>query len=324
MRWPRSNPEPPLHAHLKVIPEDFVVREQLGVTPSGEGEHLFVELEKTGMGSPELARMLADAHGIDHVDVGYAGMKDKRAVTSQWFSLRGVAELDEAVETIDGVQVLNQTRHRQKLRRGELTGNSFHIRLRSVDQAAGVAAAAALARDGAPNYFGEQRFGWDNLEKATEWLGQRRRRRVSRQKQGLYLSVLRSFLFNAVLGHRVEAGNWHRQMEGDCLNDRGDPTGPLWGRGRSQTDALAAVLEAAALEPHQAMLEGLEHAGLKQARRSLVLRPQGLTSVVASDGIELSFTLGPGEYATSLLMDRFDLISGPDSTATVRAAGGGG
>ena len=102
-------------------------------SPPGEGEHLLIELEKTGIGTPELARMLADAHGIDHVDVGYAGMKDKQAVTSQWFSLRGVAELDETVEAIDGVRVLKQIRHRQKLRRGELAGNDFRIRLRAVD-----------------------------------------------------------------------------------------------------------------------------------------------------------------------------------------------
>ena len=322
--WPRSNLETPLSAQLKITPEDFEVRERLGITPSGEGEHLFLELEKTGIGSPELARMLADAHGIDHVDVGYAGMKDKRAVTSQWFSLRGVVALDDSALAIDGVRLLKQTRHRQKLRRGELAGNDFRIRLRSVDPVAGQAAARTLADAGAPNYFGEQRFGWDNLEKASRWLAERRRRRVSRFKQGLYLSVLRSYLFNSVLAHRVEAGNWNRAMDGDCLDPRGYPTGPLWGRGRSATDALAAQLEAAALAPHRSLLEGLEHAGLKQARRRFVLHPEDFSCADLTDGIELRFTLGPGEYATSLLMDRFEL-AGPadlDSDAPARAAGG--
>ncbi len=306
-RWPRSTPEPLLPAALKVTPEDFVVRERLGITPSGEGEHLLVELEKTGIGSPELARLLADACGIDHVDVGYAGMKDKRAVTSQWFSLRGVAALDDAIETIEGVRVLAENRHRQKLRRGDLAGNDFRITLRALDPERGQSAASRLAEHGAPNYFGEQRFGWDNLEKAMSWLAQRRRRRVSRFKQGLYLSVLRSFLFNTVLAHRVEAGNWNRPMEGDCLDAKGSPTGPLWGRGRSATDALAAVLEDTALAPHQALLEGLEHAGLNQARRSFVLHPEALSCTRLDDGLLLSFSLGPGEYATSLLMDRLEL-----------------
>ncbi len=312
-QWPRSHPEPPLGARLKVEPEDFVVRERLAAPPSGDGEHLLLEVEKTGIGTPELARMLADAHGIDHVDVGYAGMKDKRAVTSQWFSLRGVAELDDGVTAIDGVRVLRAARHRQKLRRGELAGNDFQIRLLGVDPDAAEVAAEALAQQGAPNYFGEQRFGWDNLEKATAWLADRRRRRLPKFKQGLYLSVLRSYLFNVVLGHRVQAGNWNRVMEGDSLDSRGRPTGPLWGRGRSETDALAAMLEATALEPHGAILEGLEHAGLNQTRRSFVLEPTGFSSRRLDAGIELKFSLGPGEYATSLLTDRFEL-QGPTAS----------
>jgi len=324
-RWPRSNPAPSLPALLKASPEDFEVRERLGVQPSGEGEHLFLELEKTEIGTPELARMLADAHGLDHVDVGYAGMKDKRAVTSQWFSLRGALALDDSVEAISGVRVLNQTRHRQKLRRGELEANDFRIRLRSVDPLQGLAAARTLAEIGAPNYFGEQRFGWDNLDKAAEWLGQRRRRRVSRFKQGLYLSVLRSFLFNTVLGHRVEAGNWNQPMDGDCLDAGGRPTGPLWGRGRSETDALAAVLEEAALTPHRELLQGLEYAGLNQARRSFVLQPEDFSCTEFADGIELAFSLKPGEYATSLLMDRFALESqtGTSNSAQAQTAGAG-
>ena len=317
--WPRSHSEPPLAAQLKVTPEDFEVRERLGITPSGEGEHLLLELQKTGIGTPELARMLADAHGIDHVDVGYAGMKDKRAVTSQWFSLRGVALLDETVAALDGVRVLNQSRHRQKLRRGELAGNEFRIRLRALDPVSGRKAAMALADAGAPNYFGEQRFGWDNLEKAKAWLVERRRRRLSKFKQGLYLSVLRSYLFNSVLAHRVEAGNWNRLMEGDCPDARGFPTGPLWGRGRSATDALAAHLEEAALAPHGSLLEGLEHAGLQQARRSFVLQPEHFSCTALADGVELRFTLGPGEYATSLLMDRF---AGAIAAPAQRASGG--
>lgn len=312
-RWPRSTNEEPLRARIKVTCEDFVVRERLGIEPTGEGEHLLVEIEKTGMGTPELARMLADAQGIDHVDVSYAGMKDKRAVTSQWFSLRGVDALDESVTEIDGVRLLGQTRHSRKLRRGELAGNDFCIRLRSVDAAKAQIQLALLADNGAPNYFGTQRFGWDNLEKATAWLSNRRRRRISRFKQSLYLSVLRSFLFNEVLARRVAAGNWNLVMEGDCLDEHGDPTGPLWGRGRSATDALAATLEASALEPHGTLLEGLEHAGVTQARRSFVLRPEQLSAEPLDDGIEVRFFLGPGGYATSLLADRFLLIEGPES-----------
>ncbi len=328
VRWPRSTVEDPASARIKVVCEDFVVRERLGIEPTGEGEHLLVEIEKTGLGTPELARMLADAEGIDHVDVSYAGMKDKRAVTSQWFSLRGVESVEESVAAIDGVRLLHQTRHLRKLRRGELAGNEFRIRLRDVDAAGAGALMAALGETGAPNYFGSQRFGWDNLEKAAAWLSARRRRRVSRFKQSLYLSVLRSFLFNEVLARRVAAGNWNRVMDGDCLDEHGEPTGPLWGRGRSATDALAAMLETSALAPHSALLEGLEHAGVTQARRAFVLRPEALTATPVPDGLEVSFVLGPGGYATSLLADRFELIEGPEPSLPAagehRVAGGGG
>ena len=324
-RWPRSTVDTPVTARIKVACEDFVVRERLGIEPTGDGEHLLVELEKRGMGTPELARMLADAEGIDHVDVSYAGMKDKRAVTRQWFSLRGVSSLDETVTAIDGVRLIHQTRHARKLRRGELAGNDFRIRLRSVDAGKAGTLTADLGASGAPNYFGAQRFGWDNLEKASAWLSTRRRRRISRFKQSLYLSVLRSFLFNEILARRVAAGNWNQVMEGDCLDANGDPTGPLWGRGRSATDALAATLESSALAPHAALLEGLEHAGVTQARRGFVLRPEDLATEPLADGIELRFFLGPSGYATSLLADRFDLIEGPEAESVVaRAAGGGG
>lgn len=316
-QWPRSNDHEPVPVRLKSQPEDFQVRELLPFEPAGDGEHLLLEIEKRCLGTPELARMLADAHGIDHVDVGYAGMKDKHALTRQWFSLRGVTELDETVAAIDGIRVLGCTKHQQKLRRGQLGGNEFRILLRPpqldsggqgvLDAAATEAAVNSLGAQGAPNYFGGQRFGWDNLRKAATWLGDRRRRRLSKFKQGLYLSVLRSFLFNEVLAARVTAGNWRVLLDGDVPDTDGRPTGPLWGRGRSATAGSAAELEQAALTPHAKVQDGLEYAGLDQARRSLAMLPIGFERADCDEGLLLSFTLGPGQYATSLLADRFDL-----------------
>lgn len=317
-RWPRSHAQAPIPVRFKSHPEDFRVRERLPFEPLGDGEHLLVEIEKTGLSTPELARMLADAHGIDHMDVGYAGMKDKRAVTSQWFSLRGVAALEDTIAAIDEIRILTQTRHQQKLRRGQLDGNEFQILLRNPDPdgtenpdlSAAEAAADALV-SGAPNYFGEQRFGWDNLQKATAWLRERRRRRLSKFKQGLYLSVLRSYLFNEVLAARVAADSWASLLQGDRPDAGGMPTGPLWGRGRSATADLAAEVEQQALAPHAKILEGLEYAGLDQARRSLVVVPIGFARTTCDEGLRVSFTLGPGQYATSLLADRFQLEEVP-------------
>jgi len=304
--WPRTA-ERGIHAIIRTEPGDFRVDETLPFEPSGEGEHLLVRLEKTEIGTPELARLLADAHGIDHQDVGFAGMKDKRAVTTQWFSLRGVVGLDDAVSTLDGVRVLETARHRQKLRRGQVAWNAFHLVLRDVGAGDVAPAMARLGAGGAPNYFGGQRFGWDNLERAAAWLARRRRVRLSAFKQGLYLSVLRSFLFNEVLAARVRAGNWRSPIAGDVTDDRDLPTGPLWGRGRSPVTDAAGVIEQSALAPHAALLDGLEHAGLVQARRSLVLQPADLHWQQDGERIEVRFRLGAGEYATSLLGDVFDL-----------------
>ena len=295
---------------FKRVPEAFRVDEFLPFEPSGDGEHLLVRLEKTGLGTPELARLLADAHGIDHQDVGYAGMKDKHAVTTQWFSLRGVTSLDDTVAALDGVRVLHVTRHRQKLRRGQVGSNAFALVLENPEPADVTPAMERLARWGAPNYFGGQRFGWDNLEKAVAWLPRRRRVRLSPFKQGLYLSVLRSFLFNEVLAARVEAGTWRDLIDGDVADDAGQPTGPLWGRGRTAVTGAAAEVEGAALAPHAEIRDGLEHAGLTQARRSLVIRPREFTWQQEGTRIDVRFRLGAGEYATSLLDDAFDL-TGP-------------
>lgn len=294
---------------IKATPEDFLVDEQLAFEPDGEGEHLFVRLEKRGIGTPELARLLADAHGIDQLDVGYAGMKDTRAVARQWFSLRGVAALDDGIDALDGVRVLEVSRHRQKLRRGQVGSNAFSLRLRNPGQGDVTRALQGLAAEGAPNYFGAQRFGRDNLSRAAAWLRRRRRARLSRFKQGLYLSVLRSFLFNEVLAARVRAGCWCERLDGDITDAAGLPTGPLWGRGRSASAGPAAELEQQALSPYRTLLEGLEHAGLTQARRGLAMRPLGLCWHHEDADLRVAFTLGPGEYATSLLGDRFELLA---------------
>ena len=151
--WPRNRLEPPIAATLKKCPEDFIVRETLAFLPSGEGEHCYVQLEKSGLSTPELAGRLADLHGLAGQDVGYAGMKDKHAVTSQWFSLRGVATLSGAVRELDGVSVLEESRHAQKLRRGQICENRFEILLRELGPGNLDSALDRLATEGAPQLF---------------------------------------------------------------------------------------------------------------------------------------------------------------------------
>ncbi len=316
--WPATG-GPRIPVILKAAPEDFRVEEVLAFEPDGDGEHLMVQVEKRLMGTPELAGVLARLHGLPRVDVGYAGMKDRRAVARQWFSLRGVADLHPGVHAVPGVRVLATTRHSRKLRKGELSGNRFAIVLRRPGPGDVEAALRALAEGGAPNYFGAQRFGGDNLEQAARWLRQRRGSRLPAFRRGLYLSTLRSFLFNEVLAARVRSGTWRVSLSGDVPDPQGHPTGPLWGRGRSEARDAAARVEEEALAPHGSLLEGLEHAGLRQERRTLVLSAADLAWTREAAGLRVSFRLGPGQYATSFLGDRFRLQE--DAACELRTAG---
>ena len=267
-----------------------------------------------------MARWLADRYQVPEAAVGYAGMKDKHAVTEQWFSVHTPLDAD-VLPRREGVRLCAASRHRRKLRRGRLAGNRFRVRLRNVVETGWSERLAAVGGGGVPNYFGPQRFGSDNLERAQTWLEQRRRRREGGFRTGLYLSVLRSFLFNEVLAMRVRSGTWNRLLPGDvamplpsCRGgdaDRGSPgevpSGPLWGRGRSPAGGEALELERAALASHATLCDGLEHAGLAQERRSLVLKPVDLHWQAEEGGLELTFALAPGGYATTLLAEVFDL-----------------
>lgn len=314
-RWPRAHAGPRSRALMKLHPEDFRVDEVPGFTPTGEGEHLYLRIEKTGAATSELARALARAFAVPEASVGYAGMKDRHAVTTQWFSIH--TPLDHPPggalppAELPGVRLLEACRHRRKLRRGELAGNRFRIRLRRVSGETWPARLEALRTGGAPNYFGPQRFGGDNLAAARAWLGERRRRRLGAFRSGLYLSVLRSFLFNEVLAARVREGTWNRVLPGETTQEgpagTPRPTGPLWGRGRSAAAAEALAVEQEALAPHRDIRDGLEHAGLEQARRTLVLEAAELGWERDGDELELTFTLPAGGYATAFLAEAFDL-----------------
>jgi tRNA pseudouridine13 synthase len=288
--WRRARLEPPVRATLKAEPGDFTVDERIAFEPAGVGEHCLVRLEKCGRTTPEVAALLARTHGIAELDVGYAGLKDKWAVARQWFSLRGVAGLAPSITEVPAA-------------------NRFRIVLRDVSDGDPDQALDCLGREGAPNYFGAQRFGRDNVRKAEDWLAHRRsrsRRHTSRFTRGLYLSVLRSYLFNKVLDERVARSSWDTAIAGDVL-EGGHPSGPLWGRGRSPARAEAAEVEHAALKGCEAVCEGLEHAGLQQDRRTLVLRAQDLGWTMAGQALTLEFSLPAGGYATSFLSEVFDL-----------------
>ena len=323
---------PTLAACIRKTPEDFRVNEIPLLEPGGAGEHTWLLVRKRLENTAEVAGQLAKFSGVSSRDVSYAGMKDRQAVTEQWFSvhLPGRDDPDWAALDSETITVIRHARHARKLRRGALKGNTFQLRLRQFEGEASDLdkRLACIASEGVPNYFGEQRFGRDgaNLHTAMQ-LFRNPKLRLTRTRRGLALSSARSFLFNQVLSHRVAAGNWNQVISGDALQLQGShsffiaetiipelvdrlarqdvhPTGPLYGRGVSSVQADCLQLETEILAGHPDWLEGLEAAGLKQARRALRVPVEGLEwQWMGADELELVFSLPAGAYATSVLRE---------------------
>jgi len=276
--------------------EDFKVEEVLGFEPSGEGEHVYLWIRKTGQNTGWVAEQLAKRLKLRHFDIGYGGMKDRHAVTEQWFScwLPGKAAPDWTSFDIEGVEILKSARHSKKLRRGEHIANQFKLIVRDVvlyqeSTEELNARLEKIAKLGFPNYFGPQRFGWEgrNLEKANAlFLGEKQ----DRKKRGIYLSAARSYMFNTELSCIIEAGKWRDSGEG-------------WLYGLApHRDIEEPPLEAA----FQAWGEGLKKLGVKAMKRQRVVIPRNVEWNIMDGIIELHFILPVGAYATSLLHELID------------------
>ena len=328
---PRAHGEAVLKARFRVRPEDFRVEEIDGFEPAGSGEHLLLTVEKRGMNTAFAARRIAAWAGIPEMGVGYAGMKDRHAVTSQRFSVhlpKRVAPDLAALES-DELRVRASHWHNRKLPRGALAGNRFVLLLREPEgeRTAAEARLQAIARAGIPNYFGEQRFGraGDNVAAARRMFANPRER-LKREQRSMLLSAARSELFNSVLAARIADRSWAGGTEGDVwmldgthsvfgpepmsaeLRARAESqdihaTGPLWGEGELRTRDRARELEEAALAPFVDLRAGLEAARMKQERRALRVRVQELAWDWREEGLELRFRLDPGAYATEVLAE---------------------
>lgn len=306
--WPKAYPDTQASACLKSQNSDFKVTEIPLCQPSGEGEHVWLYVEKNGANTVWVAQKLAALAGVKEQDVGFAGLKDRHAITRQWFSVylpKGATPDFRAVNDAE-ITVLEQSRHSKKLRRGDLLGNRFEIVLRAVqgDKNAIEANLQRIAEQGVPNYFGAQRFGHDggNIEAGRAMLA-RELRVKSPEKKSIYLSAVRSFIFNELLAQRIRLGLFGQHVAGDVLVD-GVATGPLWGRGRSSAQERALELEQAVVQQYAALCDGLEHAGLQQERRALVARPEQFRwQWLEGEDVQLmlTFSLPSGYYATSLI-----------------------
>ncbi|MDI1311888.1 tRNA pseudouridine(13) synthase TruD [Prosthecobacter sp.] len=332
-------------ARFKVQPEDFVVEELLGFEPSGEGEHCLVWAEKRNLDSNTAAARLADAVGIRRRLVSHCGLKDRHAVTRQWFSLHMPGQASPEPEALEseGLRVLRITRNTRKLRRGIHLGNRFTIRLREPDFDAVLAAQRwqAIAEKGAPNFFGSQRFGNEgrNVEKAQAMF-RGEFTPGDRLLRGILLSAARSHLFNAVVAARMARGSWDKPVAGEVFgfadngtillpeNQRGDEvarfekgivelTAPLWGSGELQSVGEVRMLEQELLAEFPDITAGLEAFGLRQERRVMRLRPlDSIFEVMENGDLQIRFDLPKGTYATTLLSELAELDeSGPDADA---------
>ena len=321
---------PVLRATMRATADDFRVEEILGYDADGHGEHVLLWLEKREANTDWVARELAKFAAVPLVAVGYAGLKDRHAVTRQAFSVQLAGKPDPDWSTLDcaGVTVLAATRHSRKLKRGALRGNRFILVLREVhgDAHAANALLGQIAKRGVPNYFGEQRFGraGDNLAQALAMFAGRR---VERNRRSMLLSAARSQIFNDLLALRVERRAWDSPLDGEIWSlagsrswfgpeaystilaerlARGDihPSGPLWGQGEPASDGVAGELERAVGTMHANLVQGLCAAGMEQERRALRLQPRDLSwRWLDASSLELRFDLPAGSYATVVVRE---------------------
>jgi tRNA pseudouridine13 synthase len=328
--WPYVHGSPSGVGKIRTVPEDFTVIEHLAFEPSGEGEHVFLQIQKAGENTEYVARFVARVANVRQRDIGFAGLKDRYAVTTQWFSvwLPGKADPDWSALESDTLKVLHTTRHARKLKRGVLAGNSFNITVRDWqgDQAKTVGQLEAIKANGIANFYGSQRFGnqGQNVEKA---LAMFRGNKTGREQRSLYLSAVRSYLFNQILGVRVKDQTWNQALIGDTFMFAGSqscfksqqpdaeihrrlqaktihPSGVLWGKGDIDVSGNALAVEQAVIDAHEELAQGLLAFGLEKSRRALRINVENLAwQFKNKTTLVLGFTLPAGSYATSLLRE---------------------
>ncbi|GLR63711.1 tRNA pseudouridine(13) synthase TruD [Marinospirillum insulare] len=332
---PSLFPSSPWQGVYRLEPEDFQVEEVLGFEPEGQGEHLYLWVEKKGSNTAFVAQELARSAGVHPSAVAYSGLKDRQAITRQWFSLHLPGQADPSVETLNSAnwQVLKMARHPRKLKRGTHRSNRFTLRLRvdNTDDTTGhwlEKRWQQITQQGVPNYFGPQRFGrgGQNIHKALSWLmANPPIKPPKRQEKSIYLSALRSALFNAWLAETLNNQHWIKPLQGSCFNLEGtrsyfsDPTatdlskrlasgdinlaGPLAGKGHLQSSGLALQAEEAFREAYLPYWQALANQGLKVEYRPLRMQPKATEFNWQAPWLTLGFTLPSGCFATSLLAE---------------------
>ena len=333
----------PIEAEFRSTPEDFEVEEVPAYAPTGAGEHVFAFIEKRGRTTKDAVRELCESVGADPRAAGWAGLKDRHAITRQWISICGATPDALMRSEVEGVRVLQALPHPHKLRTGHLKANRFHIRLRQVD-ASRIddlhRVLSEIGRHGLPNYYGEQRFGreGDNAERALRWvLGEARAPRSGFQRK-LQMSALQSELFNRCVAERVQSSTLGQVFAGDVMkkHDSGglfiatdvqetqtradawevSPTGPIFGAKMRWPEGEARDREEALLKQPGLTLEHLaKWKRVAPGTRRFVRVPVPKVDLSVSDNtVDLDFTLPAGSYATILVREILKRDAQPPKT----------
>lgn len=317
---------------LKSLPEDFIVKEDLGFELDGEGEHVMVRVEKIGYNTLFVAEQLAKFAKISARSVSYAGLKDRHAVTEQWFCLQmpGKETPDFSAWQLDGCRVIATTRQKRKLRIGALKGNQFELTIRDISAPEDIEPRLQqIAEHGVPNYFGEQRFGRDgqNLTQALRWANQEITVR-ERNKRSFYLSAARSAMFNGIASERIANQTVMQVLLGDALQLTGrgswfvatadelptlqprvlsselSITAPLPGDGDLGTQEEALAFEMGCLESYSSFIALMKSERVSPARRAIIVKPQNFQwQWVDNSTLKLHFFLSSGSFATSVVRE---------------------
>ncbi len=311
---------------------DFQVEEVPAYEPEDRGTHLFIWVEKTDLTTQEAVKRLASHLAVDPRAAGYAGLKDRRAITRQWISFEGATPSAAVGLELPGLRVLDARLHPSKLRTGHLRGNRFRIRVRGTPSERMFDVRRVFERlmaEGVPNYFGEQRFGMagDNVARARAWIVDGGRPPRAPFERKLLASALQSELFNRRVAARVAGEGLGRIFSGEVVRkedtgglftvedvqeaqERSDrwalsPTGPMFGpkmrwpkdEAKAQEEAL---LRDAGLD--EACLARIGRAG-EGTRRVVRFRLGAPELGQTEDGFEVAFELPPGAYATVVLRE---------------------
>ncbi len=323
---------PGIGGAIKATPEHFQVEEILPYAACGEGEHLFVTLRRKLWNTADVAAELARCFGLKSMDVGWGGRKDKQAVTTQTFSLLlpMSQSLEEAAARLADLpfEILDLKRHRNKIKTGHVAANRFRIVLTEVTAAAlapAQAMAQALRQRGLPNFYGEQRFGFNlaNIDRAFQLL--QRRRPVHGKQDELLVSALQSGLFNLWLAQRMTRGEYRTLLLGDVaqktdtgglfvVEDLAEAaarfaqgaityTGPIFGPKMMAAADAAGEHETALLTAFALTTDDFKRLKAPGSRRRAILNLEDLTVQPDEQGLCFTFTLPPGAYATIVLRE---------------------